>query len=406
MKEISARARAYVSPFDWGPAITRYEIEFDAPVQLGDAKDLLVGELHQDAPQFSMHVPPELKLEVRQPKTVELSADGKTLTLSYDPLPFEGNPFVFYEMYNRWSQPFRLQLETRETDTLTSEGEPVKVRIDETVEFHTLVDDLFWGTFQASDGLELEYGLAENPEADTLLVWLHGLGEGGYRDNDHIDGRTIWLAAKVSALLAKDFQKQVPCSILTPQSPTFWMDETGEGTSLLESTENVIKEGISVYTEALHELIEAIRKQTGAKKVIIAGCSNGGYMSLLLARDFGREYDAYLPICEPMPDKLLSDSQIEELAALPMYFIYAKTDDVIGIEDTVIPTLERLEKVEGSQTQSAVLERVEDTTGRYLLNGKPLEYPGHWSWMYFFNDNCQSQDGLRPWKWLADQLTK
>ncbi|MFQ7170760.1 MAG: hypothetical protein ACLRQF_00790 [Thomasclavelia ramosa] len=31
---------------------------------------------------------------------------------------------------------------------------------------------------------------------------------------------------------------------------------------------------------------------------MITGCSNGGYMTMLMALKYGKEYNAYVPICE------------------------------------------------------------------------------------------------------------
>lgn len=40
-------------------------------------------------------------------------------------------------------------------------------------------------------------------------------------------------------------------------------------------------DGTSYYQESLHELIAAYKEKVGAK-VVLAGCSNGGYMTLLM----------------------------------------------------------------------------------------------------------------------------
>ncbi|MCF0114412.1 MAG: hypothetical protein HUJ56_03585, partial [Erysipelotrichaceae bacterium] len=47
-----------------------------------------------------------------------------------------------------------------------------------------------------------------------------------------------------------------------------------------------------------------------------------------------------------------------------------------------------------------------DTTGRFYDNeGNPYKYNGHWSWIYF--DNNESRDnttGIDVWTWMANQV--
>ncbi|MFQ7170761.1 MAG: hypothetical protein ACLRQF_00795 [Thomasclavelia ramosa] len=86
-----------------------------------------------------------------------------------------------------------------------------------------------------------------------MVVWLHGLGEGGTINTDHY---ITVLANKVSSLRVK-FQNTIGrANILVPQCPTFWMDKTGDSLA----TKFTEADGTSYYCDSLHELINFIEK--------------------------------------------------------------------------------------------------------------------------------------------------
>ncbi len=67
-----------------------------------------------------------------------------------------------------------------------------------------------------------------------------------------------------------------------------------------------------------------------------------------------------------------------------------------------IPTIVRLRAMGGDVHVSA-FEHVLDTSGRYTTeDGAPYQYTSHWSWIYFFNNECE-EDGVTIWEWLASQ---
>ena len=78
-----------------------------------------------------------------------------------------------------------------------------------------------------------------------------------------------------------------------------------------------------------------------------------------------------------------------------------------------VPTLERLKKAGAENIHVSVTDHVIDTSGSYFLDengratkqntGIPYQYSGHWSWIYFFNNEC-SADGLTAWDFISDCL--
>ncbi|MBR4164106.1 MAG: prolyl oligopeptidase family serine peptidase, partial [Solobacterium sp.] len=141
-----------------------------------------------------------------------------------------------------------------------------------------------------------------------------------------------------------------------------------------------------------------------AKKTVLAGCSNGGYMTMVMAMHHPEMFDAYVPICEAVNDKYISDEQIEELKKLPIYFVYSKDDTTFVPENYEIPTIERLLKAGAENVYVSTTDHVIDTSGLYInKDGTPYKYAGHWSWIYFFNNECDA-DGLKAWDFVKKYL--
>ena len=99
-------------------------------------------------------------------------------------------------------------------------------------------------------------------QVSTLVVWLHGLGEGGTINTDPY---ITVLANKVSSLAGQEFQNTIGgANILVPQCPTFWMDKTGDSLA----TKFTEADGTSYYCDSLHELINFYRKETKSEKLL------------------------------------------------------------------------------------------------------------------------------------------
>lgn len=169
----------------------------------------------------------------------------------------------------------------------------------------------------------------------------------------------------------------------------------------LISTNLVFADGTSYYQESLHELIAAYKEKVGAKKVVLAGCSNGGYMTLLMGLAYPQEYDAIVPICEAIPDTYITDEQLQGVKDLPIYFIYSKDDDTVDPTLHEIPTINRLKALGASNLHVSTTEHVVDTSSLY----KDENYSGHWSWIYFFNNEAQCDEcGVKSFDWISRQL--
>jgi predicted peptidase len=299
--------------------------------------------------------------------------------------PAEGNPLLFsmQTQYNTYNDLYELDIMIADGHEMTSLGQKVKqINIAKKMKDKITSADLFEeALYESCDGVSYKYA-AYNPvqASDTLVVWLHGLGEGG---TINTDSYITVLANKVSSLAGQEFQNTIGgANILVPQCPTFWMDKTGDSLA----TKFTEADGTSYYCDSLHELINFYRKETKSEKVIITGCSNGGYMTMLMALKYGKEYNAYVPICEAFLNEKISDEEIKQLKKLPIFFIYSRDDDVVAPETHELPTIRRLLGAGASNVHTFVSKHVIDTSGRFNdKDGEPLRYSGHWSWIYFFS---------------------
>ena len=300
--------------------------------------------------------------------------------------------------YNTWCDPYYLTITLADGAQLTSDGQPVAaLDIDTAIDITSMptsVEQFSTDEYTAADGTVYKYGYyePEGKEAKTLFVWLHGAGEGG---TEKTDPRIIYLANRADAFACDEFQQIVGGAfVLEPQCPTFWLDEKGDGTMTNEH-------GGSVYTESLVELINWYKGETGAEKVVIAGDSNGGFMTMNLAINNPEVADAYIPICEAYKDEYISDDEITELAKLPMFFVYSLDDPTVDPTVYEQPTIERLKAAGAANLHVSTTEHV---IGYVDEDDPEHEYSGHWSWIYFQNNQskCVDEDGITAWEWIAE----
>ena len=116
-----------------------------------------------------------------------------------------------------------------------------------------------------------------------------------------------------------------------------------------------------------------------------------------------------MPMCQFVKlflNEKISDEEIKQLKKLPIFFIYSRDDDVVAPETHELPTIRRLLGAGASNVHTFVSKHVIDTSGRFNdKDGEPLRYSGHWSWIYFFNNEAVSDRcGIRVWQWMAQQL--
>ncbi len=299
---------------------------------------------------------------------------------------------------NSWETTYALNVSLAEGAALTAGGEAVEslaidpeftdVYVSESVgKFDTE------GVYTSTSGVTYNYASYSPEEAtDTLVVWLHGLGEGG---TEGTDPSIILLAAESDELAGEAFQSKIGgAHVLAPQCPTWWMDPDGKGEALDGSTVN------SYYAESLDEFIDSYAAEVGASKIVIAGCSNGGYMTMVMALKNPDKYAAIIPVCEALEYSAGLNASLDAIKDLPMYFVYSQDDPLVVPEVYEIPTIDYLTGIGATDLHTSVTEHVFGT----VADEEPVMQFGHASWIYFFNDETADENGVSAWTWLADVL--
>ena len=87
-----------------------------------------------------------------------------------------------------------------------------------------------------------------------------------------------------------------------------------------------------------------------------------------------------------------------------MYFVWSDDDTTVDPATHEIPTTDRLKKAKASELHISTSEHVVDTSGEYKdEEGNPYMYAGHWSWIYFDNNECACvDDGLKAWDFIKE----
>ena len=338
----------------------------------------------------------------------KVESSSNYITIEMYVSPSEGSPFFYNFMSGRnvWCETYKLNVSLVDGMTLTAGEETVNalaveadINVSDPAErICPQLDDFdTTKTYTATDGTTYsyaEYLPAEDNQKNALVIWLHGAGEGG------VDPTIDLLANEVTALAGDEFQELFKGAyVLAPQSPTMWMDD---GTGAYQNGDKG-----SCYAESLFELIETYVKSNediDTNRIIIGGCSNGGYMTMEMILKHPDYFAAAYPICEAFQDQYISDEQIESIKDMPIWFTYAKTDRTVNPELCTEATVARLIEAGAKNIHVSAFEDVHDTTGRFTnADGTPYTYDGHWSWVYFDNNECYDENGVNAWQWLAKQ---
>ena len=245
-----------------------------------------------------------------------------------------------------------------------------------------------WGEAKShtSDGYTLTYKgyepdhLRADGVKNPLVIWLHGMGEGG------TDPDIALLGNDVTALGEKKIQdhfvegKQKGAYVLAAQTPTMWMNSgTGNNNGGV---------GHSIYTKTLKALIDKFISDNGdidTNRIYVGGCSNGGYMTMEMAVTYGNFFRAFYPCCEAYSDSFLEDSDVAKLKDLPIWFIHAANDTTVDPSSFVLPTYKRLIDAGGKDIHLSYFVDVRGTEG----NPQGNNYMGHYSWIYIFRDEVE-----------------
>ena len=412
--------KAYVVGEDWGPAVTKTVIKLDKAIDADsvDANNLSVVE---EKTSTNWATGEEYLAKADRKVTGaytsdengnQVSGSSNYLTIEMYVSPNEGSPFIYSlaSGFNRWCDTYRLYVSLAKGAQLKADDEIVS-ELNVVADIDVAGDgkicpqldqfDYAGKSYTTSDGTVYSYGEftpAKDNKKNALVIWLHGAGEGG---NSGVNDPSIdILGNEVTAFVGEEFQKELNNAyVVTPQCPTMWMDD---GTGAYQNGDKG-----SCYKDSLMEFIKAYvaaNDDIDPNKVIIGGCSNGGYMTMEMILANPDYFAAAFPICEAFQDQYITDEQINSIKDMGIWFTYAKNDPTVDPTKCSEPTIKRLLAAGAKNVHVSEFEDVHDTSGRFTdEDGNPYQYSGHWSWIYFDNNECYDENGVNAWTWLGQQ---
>lgn len=415
--------KAYVVGEDWGPAVSKTVIKLDKAIDAdsvvaenlrvveeknvtnwGENPDVAFGKEYIKSADRKV-----TKAYTSDENGNETTKASKYLTIEMYISPNDGSPFIYSLAtgFNSWCNPYRLHVSLAKGAQLTS-GDEIVSELNVTADIDVAGDgkicpqldkfNVYEKSFKASDGTVYsyaDYAPAKDDKKNALVIWLHGAGEGKYDPSIDILGN------EVTAYVSEEFQKEFGNAyVLVPQCPTMWMDD---GTGAYQNGDKG-----SCYKDSLMELIKdyvSSNDDIDTNRIIIGGCSNGGYMTMEMILANPDYFAAAFPICEAFEDQYITDEQIESIKDMGIWFTYAKTDTTVDFTKCTEPTVKRLLAAGAKNIHVSAFDDVHDTTGRFTnADGTPYTYNGHWSWIYFDNNECYDENGVNAWEWLGKQV--
>ena len=391
-----------VEGFDWGPCVTKMVIKLDNQITVGTESGIL------DESAFSVVTTMEgyttdanpSATTTEQTRTVEgaytsdekgnyKNATSNYITLELQCNPLNGDPFFFNleTSKNEWSDPYTSVITltkdvTSGTSTLSSSS--FSVNSQPTNIYNNSIDDVFTVNQKHTVDQTLTYAYYKctNTTNKGLVIWIHGMGEGG------TDSTIVLYGNKVTALANTTIQGDLKnnCDILVVQTPTFWLDLTKEG------KESHTPE---IYTETFKSLVDKYVSENNIAKdrIYIGGCSMGGFMTMNMLLNYPDYFAAAYFAAEAYEDQYISDEQIQSIKHIPMWFIHAEEDPTVNISTHTNATYKRLQDAGATDLHYSHYEKVLDTSRVYdYVKGAQYEYDAHWSWVYLFNDECKDGD--------------
>ena len=379
-----------VEGFEFGPAIVGVKLNFPAKVKKADLQGkqftVKTNKANRTVTSVDLCDQEGQIIDAEESRYVRLS-----LSFSYSGWGVESGAscFTYANNVNNWTANIT-------AEAALASGQTLKVG-DETYDINNKFNYLRsrivlstrdWGEAKShtAEGYTLTYkdyqtdALREDGVLNPLVIWLHGMGEGGTNPDIALLGNDV------TALGEEEIQghfvkgKQKGAYVLAVQTPTYWMN-SGTG-----SINNGV--GHSIYTKTLKSTIDKYIADNGdidMKRIYVGGCSNGGYMTMEMAVTYGNFFRAFYPCCEAYSDSFVTDEDIQRLKDLPMWFIHAANDSTVNPENFTLATYKRLKDAGAKDVHLSYFVDVRGTDG----NPNGNNYQGHYSWIYIFRDEVE-----------------
>ncbi len=376
-----------VEGFEFGPAIVGVKLNFEGKVKKADlqGKQFVVKTNRSNRTVKSVDLCDQEGqiIDAEESNYVRISLEMRYSGWG----PTDGaSCFTYANSVNNWTNGITVEAQL-------ASGQTLKVGDDEytssfkfnTIRSRIVLSTRDWGEAKShtAEGYTLTYkdyqtdALREDGVLNPLVIWLHGMGEGG------TDPDIALLGNDVTALGEEEIQshfikgKQKGAYVLAAQTPTYWMNS---GTGSINGGV-----GHSIYTKSLKSLIDKYIADNGdidTNRIYVGGCSNGGYMTMEMAVTYGNFFRAFYPCCEAYSDSFVTEEDIQKLKDLPMWFIHAANDTTVNPDNFTLATYKRLKDAGAKDVHLSYFVDVRGTDG----NPQGNNYQGHYSWIYIFRD--------------------
>ncbi|TNH29935.1 hypothetical protein FHG89_10150 [Micromonospora orduensis] len=210
-----------------------------------------------------------------------------------------------------------------------------------------------------------------------LILWLHGGGEGASLPDGYYDNETTLRANRGALGFATPEAQRIfsGAYVVAPQSTSYWMEDGPRFAPLIR--------------EIVQDLVR--RERVDPDRIHVAGCSNGGYMSLEMTVAYPDLFAASVPVCgvvEPLSGEgppLISDAELASIHT-PTWLVTSRDDDTVPPETNTI------------HAHNLIPGSLITLYDHVVWNG--YQFPGHWSWIYVAR-NDPSLNGTHIWQWMA-----
>jgi predicted esterase len=264
-----------------------------------------------------------------------------------------------------------------QTAPLTVRGRPVTVREFVPGRLVNPEVDAF-GHHVSASGLKYRlYVPPHRADPRPLIVWLHGAGEGASLPDGYYDNETTLRANRGALGFATPRAQQIfsGAYVVVPQSTSYWLED-GDG-----------------FAPRILEVVREVarRHPVDRRRIHVAGCSNGGYLSLKMTTVYPGLFASSVPVCavvdslEPGGPTVLPDDDLRAIRT-PTWLVASADDDTVSPERNTVHAHDLIPRS---------LMTLYDTV---TWNGH--RFLGHWSWIYVAR-NDPSVRGTHVWQWMA-----
>ncbi|NMO54612.1 prolyl oligopeptidase family serine peptidase [Actinoplanes sp. TBRC 11911] len=199
---------------------------------------------------------------------------------------------------------------------------------------------------------------------------MHGGGEGASLPDDYYDNETTLRANRGALGFATPQAQRIfdGAYVVAPQSTSYWIEDGPR------------------FAPLIREIIrDLVRKQgIDTDRIHVAGCSNGGYMSLEMTTLYPDLFATSVPICGLVTD-LIPDASLARIST-PTWLVASLDDDTVPPQEN---TVHAAGLIPGARV--SLYDHV-------IWNGH--QFPGHWSWIYVAR-NDPAVRGEHIWQWMA-----